>query len=116
MTQDSKYAKVREHIVSFIERRRDAFGSRPKDVDNDETDSHTQAKLWWGGADAYWSDEAVECWPEKDLSDAAPVGKNGTGDGGKCKGAGFGKGREGRQEGMAQRQGKENRKSGFPLV
>ena len=55
MTREMKYKEVRDEIMSYVERKRDLFGSQLKamEVDNYEETSPT----WWGGQDP-WNDEA----------------------------------------------------------
>lgn len=41
-----------KEIMSFIDRRRDAFGgARPMDIDSHKTDGTEPYTTWWGGVD-----------------------------------------------------------------
>lgn len=49
-TKDTRYTEVHEQIMSYIDRRHDAFEVKRMDVDNHEGNGATPSHVWWGGA------------------------------------------------------------------
>ena len=68
ITREMKYKEVRDEIMSYVERKRDLFGTQLKamEVDNDEESD----AVWWGGNDG-WAHE--QYWDQENNSEVYQV-------------------------------------------
>ena len=51
ITREMTYKEVREEIMSYVERKRNAFSNDLKAMDVDEVDHNQGDPMWWGGID-----------------------------------------------------------------
>ena len=91
-----KYKEVRDEIMSYVERKRDLFGTQLKAM---EVDNYEEApeQVWWGGSGG-WSMDDTRHWEENCGGDVCPMnsywGKGQRQENG-FKGKGKGKGEKG---------------------